>query len=77
MSHLPKRLLPVASFLTGSAPCSTSAARSRSTTPSTASTGWRVAVAFWALLDLYKRGEVRMVQAEPFAPIRIARVGRR
>ena len=34
-------------------------------------------VAFWALLELYKRGEVRMVQAEPFAPIRVARVGPR
>ncbi len=31
------------------------------------------AMAFWAALELYKRGEIRLVQAEPFAPIRPAR----
>ncbi len=32
-----------------------------------------VAVAFLALLELRKQGEIRISQAEPFAPIRIAR----
>jgi chromatin segregation and condensation protein Rec8/ScpA/Scc1 (kleisin family) len=30
------------------------------------------AVAFWAVLELYRRGEVRIAQDEPFAPIRVA-----
>lgn len=31
------------------------------------------AVAFWAVLELYRRGEVRVAQAEAFAPIRVVR----
>ena len=32
-----------------------------------------IAVAFLALLELRKQGEIRISQAEPFAPMRIAR----
>lgn len=73
LSHLPTRLLPVRSFLDRFR----SLLDERGTfTFDEAIDGldrMGVAVAFWALLDLYKRGEVRMAQAEPFAPIRIAR----
>lgn len=31
------------------------------------------AMAFWAALELYKRGELRLAQAEPLGPIRLAR----
>jgi segregation and condensation protein A len=31
------------------------------------------AVAFWALLELYRQGEARVAQAEAFGPIRVAR----
>ena len=33
------------------------------------------AVAFLALLELHKAGEIRLDQAAPFAPIRVARIG--
>jgi segregation and condensation protein A len=73
ISHLPKRLLPVGSFLQRFRRLLVE----RGTFTFDDAVGgldrMAVAVAFWALLDLYKRGEVRMVQAEPFAPIRIAR----
>ena len=73
ISHLPKRLLPVASFLQRFRRLLVE----RGTFTFDDAVGgldrMAVAVAFWALLDLYKRGEVRMAQAEPFAPIRIAR----
>lgn len=73
VSHLPKRLLPVGDFLSRFRRL----LDERGTFTFDDAVGgldrMGVAVAFWALLDLYKRGEVRMVQAEPFAPIRIAR----
>ena len=73
ISHLPKRLLPVANFLQRFRRLLVE----RGTFTFDDAVGgldrMAVAVAFWALLDLYKRGEVRMAQAEPFAPIRIAR----
>jgi segregation and condensation protein A len=73
VSHLPKRLLPVRSFLDRFR----TLLDERGTFTFDDAIGgldrMGVAVAFWALLDLYKRGEVRMAQSEPFAPIRIAR----
>jgi segregation and condensation protein A len=73
ISHLPKRLLPVGSFLQRFRRLLVE----RGTFTFDDAVGgldrMAVAVAFWALLDLYKRGELRMAQAEPFAPIRIAR----
>jgi segregation and condensation protein A len=73
ISHLPKRLLPVGGFLQRFRRLLVE----RGTFTFDDAIGgldrMGVAVAFWALLDLYKRGELRMAQAEPFAPIRIAR----
>jgi segregation and condensation protein A len=73
ISHLPKRLLPVGDFLQRFRRLLVD----RGTFTFDDAVGgldrMGVAVAFWALLDLYKRGELRMMQAEPFAPIRIAR----
>jgi segregation and condensation protein A len=73
VSHLPKRLLPVTMFLE----------RFRSVLAETGTFLFddavrdldriSVAVAFWALLEMYKQGEVRLAQQEPFAPIRVAR----
>ena len=73
VSHLPERLLPVRGFLDRFRRL----LDERGTFTFDDAIGgldrMGVAVAFWALLDLYKRGEVRMVQAEPFSAIRIAR----
>jgi segregation and condensation protein A len=73
VSHLPKRLVPVRTFLDRFRLL----LDERGTFTFDDAVGgldrMGVAVAFWALLDLYKRGEVRMVQTEAFAPIRVAR----
>ena len=73
ISHLPKRLLPVGSFLQRFRRLLVERGTFTFDDAVSGLDRMTVAVAFWALLDLYKRGEVRMVQAEPFAPIRIAR----
>ncbi len=74
LSHLPRRLVPVRDFL----------ARFRrlldergSFTFDDAVSGldrMGIAVAFWALLDLYRRGEVLLAQPEAFAAIEVAAV---
>ena len=50
-----------------------SAASSTSTRKSAGMSRVEVAVAFLALLELRKQGEIAIQQAAPFAPIRIAR----
>ncbi len=73
ISHLPKRLLPVGDFLHRFRRLLVERGTFTFDDAVSGLDRMGVAVAFWALLDLYKRGELRMVQAEPFAPIRIAR----
>jgi segregation and condensation protein A len=73
ISHLPRRLLPVRDFLQR---FRTLLDERGTFTFDEAVDGldrMGQAVAFWALLELYKCGELRMGQKEPFAPIRIAR----
>jgi segregation and condensation protein A len=76
VSHLPRRMLPTRVFLERLR----ALLDERGTFTFEEAVGgldrMSQAVAFWALLELYKAGEVRMAQAEPFAPIRIARAAR-
>jgi segregation and condensation protein A len=73
IGHLPRRLLPVRDFLDRFRRLLDE--RGTFTFDDACSGLDRMgqAVAFWALLDLYKRGELRMAQVDAFAPIRIAR----
>jgi segregation and condensation protein A len=76
VSHLPRRILPTRIFLERLR--GLLAERGTFTFEDAVGDLDRMsqAVAFWALLELYKAGEVRMSQAEPFSPIRIARAAR-
>jgi segregation and condensation protein A len=73
LSHLPRRLLPVREFIDRFRRLL--AERGTFTFDEAVGDLDRMAqaVAFWALLDLYKEGEARLAQAAPFAPIRVAR----
>jgi segregation and condensation protein A len=76
ISHLPRRMLPTRVFVEKLRQL---LAERGTFTFDEAVTGldrMSQAVAFWALLELYKAGEVRIGQAEPFSPIRIARAAR-
>jgi segregation and condensation protein A len=73
LSHLPRRNLPVRRFLVGLRRL----LDERGTFTFDEAVGHldraEQAVAFWALLELYRRGEARVGQLEPFGPIRVAR----
>ncbi len=73
LAHLPKRLLPVRDFLDRFRRLLDERGTFTFDDACAGLDRMGQAVAFWALLDLYKRGEVRMAQVDPFAPIRIAR----
>jgi segregation and condensation protein A len=73
ISHLPRRLLPVRDFLDRFRRLLDERGTFTFEDAVEGLDRMGQAVAFWALLDLYKRGEVRMGQVDPFAPIRIAR----
>ena len=71
LSHLPRRNLPVRRFLQGLRRL----LDERGTFTFDEAVGHldraEQAVAFWALLELYRRGEARVGQLEPFGPIRV------
>jgi segregation and condensation protein A len=73
LSHLPRRNLPVRRFLQDLRRLLDE--RGTFTFDEAVGTLDRAeqAVAFWALLELYRRGEARVGQLEPFGPIRVAR----
>ena len=73
LAHLPRRLLPVRDFLDRFRRLLDERGTFTFDDACAGLDRMGQAVAFWALLDLYKRGELRMAQVDPFAPIRIAR----
>ena len=76
LSHMPRRLVPIRDFLDRFRRLLDERGTFHFDDAVVGLDRMAQAVAFWALLDLYKRGEVRLAQLEPFAPIRIARSSR-
>ena len=75
LSHMALRVPPVAEFLGRFRALLARRSRFDFDTEARELTRAEAAVAFLALLELRKAGEIELAQAAPFAPIRVARAG--